>query len=347
MKKSQFKGMEKMRTKIAWKLIVLAGFVSFTGIAFSTEMDVMTLNSPGQVNSSWYRPVADISSGDYVMLADVPTSEWTYGCSATSAGMIFGYYDRTGYDNMYTGSYNGGVAPLHDLGAKTGLIASKKGLDGRTTYGHVDDYWVGNGEKGPDPWVNRGVEHNWGDCVADCLGTNQWKWDYNWDGQTDSNSDGGTSLWSYHSAQKLYDYVPPVDNGSPSTSLCHGLRVFAESRGYEVLENFTQKVDSEYSGGFSFEDFMYEIDSGRPVMVQLFGHSIVGVGYDELSGDILIHDTWDNEIHYMDWGGSYADMDMAAVTVLRLAEVPEPSTAILLGIAGIPFVLFERRWFRV
>jgi len=75
------------------------------------------------------------------MLSDVPTSDWTYGCSATAAGMIFGYYDRDPrdwYPNMYTGPANGGVAPLTDLGNQCSIIATQNGFDGRTTYGHVD-----------------------------------------------------------------------------------------------------------------------------------------------------------------------------------------------------------------
>ena len=44
--------------------------------------------------------------------ADVPAFNWTYGCSATSAGMLCGYYDRNGYPNLYTGTVNGGVCPL-------------------------------------------------------------------------------------------------------------------------------------------------------------------------------------------------------------------------------------------
>ena len=87
-----------------------------------------------------------------VTIPDVPTSKWTYGCTATSAGMIFGYYDRTGYANMYTGPTNGGVAPLTDLGqgidpahpiaGSTSLIATQRGFDGLATNGHADDYWV-------------------------------------------------------------------------------------------------------------------------------------------------------------------------------------------------------------
>ena len=45
-------------------------------------------------------------------LSNVPAFYWSYGCSATSAAMLFGYYDRIGYSNMYAGPTNGGVCPL-------------------------------------------------------------------------------------------------------------------------------------------------------------------------------------------------------------------------------------------
>ncbi len=47
------------------------------------------------------------------LLSNVPAFDWSYGCSATSAAMMFGYYDNTGYPNLYTGPTNGGVMP-HD-----------------------------------------------------------------------------------------------------------------------------------------------------------------------------------------------------------------------------------------
>ena len=42
----------------------------------------------------------------------VPAFRWVFGCSAVSGAMIAGYYDRSGYSNMYTGPTNGGVMPL-------------------------------------------------------------------------------------------------------------------------------------------------------------------------------------------------------------------------------------------
>lgn len=113
-----------------------------------------------------------------VILDEVPTSRWAYGCAVTAARMIFGYYDRHDYPDMYLGWGRRTVAPLRNLGHRTALVASKRGRDRNRSRGHVDDYWVRYGASGPDPWQTKGRdEHTW-DCVADFLGTNQWKWDY-------------------------------------------------------------------------------------------------------------------------------------------------------------------------
>jgi hypothetical protein len=246
--------------------------------------------------------------------------------------MIFGYYDRTGFFDMYTGPTNGGVAPLTDLGqgmevtpipGSCSIIATQNGFDGRTVRGHVDDYWIDYGEPGPDPWEGNWPEHTWEGCTADYMGTNQWKWDFNpWpdgDGIIDYNCDGSTALFMNNNSDPLFDFVPPSNCGLPATALCHGLRLFAESRGYTVEENYTQCIDTLCPGGFSFADYMAEINAGRPVMIQVIGHSMVGVGYDEPTQTVYLHDTWDNNVHSMIWGGDYVGMDHRSVTVIHFA----------------------------
>lgn len=282
------------------------------------------------------------SSTTPVLLDNVPTSTWTYGCSATAGGMIFGYYDLHGYDDMYTGPTNGGVVPLTNLGqgynvsnpiaGSCSIIATQNGFDGRTTDGHVDDYWISVNSDGPDPYVTAGTtEHVWGDCVADFMGTNQWKWDFDYVPGLDRNIDGSTTLYFSASGSKTYDYIPSASYGTPQTALSHGLRLFAESRGYIVLQNYTQAIDTyATSGGFTFADYMAEIDAGRPVMVQLDGHSMVGMGYDESTQTVYVHDTWSNIMQSMSWGGSYKGMEMQAITVIILAPVGDvPGTHVI------------------
>jgi hypothetical protein len=303
------------------------------------------IGNPSDLSGGGDAGVGSLTAGD-VLLEGVPTSTWTNGCSATSAGMIFGYYDRHGYTNMYSGPANGGVAPLTDLGNSCSLIATKNGFDGRTTNGHVDDYWKSYMSKGPDPWEGRPnpTEHAWGDCTADYLGTNQWKWDFQGnDGVKDFNVDGGTALFTLDDATKLYDYVPDASAGTPRTELTHGLRLFAESRGYKVLSNYTQLTDNRVAGGFSFADYMKEIDQKRPVMIQVQGHSMVGVGYNATDNKVFLHDTWDNNLHSMSWGGSYSGMGMFAVTALQLDKAPEPAAIVLLLSAAVPFGIRKLR----
>ncbi|NQT11280.1 MAG: C39 family peptidase, partial [Planctomycetes bacterium] len=318
--------------------------LSFTPFAVGEDgkmIEVMAMASGPAAPVDTSGSIVEVMPQSAVGLGNVPTSRWTQGCSATSAGMIFGYYDRTGYSNMYAGPTNGGVAPLTNLGQGTpvmdgdypisgscSIIATANGLDGRATNGHTDDYWISYGSGGPDPWEAGGTEHTWGACTADYMGTNQWKWDYiGGDGVKDFNSDGSTALFSYGDGTKLYDYIPPAGDGLPQTALCHGMRLFANSRGYSLrwdsgvseYDVYTQATDNQAPGsGFSFADFQAEINAGYPVMVQVTGHTMVGVGYDVQTNMIYVHDTWDNSVHSMTWGTNYVGMDLEAITVLHL-----------------------------
>lgn len=255
-------------------------------------------------------------------LTDVPAYDWCYGCSATSAAMLFGYYDRTGYPGMYTGPANGGVCPLNNYpvwgAAESPLSATHEGIDDLSTRGHVDDYWAGYLSH-EDPYFEHWTEHGYADCTADFMGTSQWE---NW-----YNADGSTTFYFSYGNQPLYDYTGG-ESGTPARrDGCHGMRLFAESRGYTVLYNYNQYI-AGYGGnpdGFTYEQFKGEIDTGRPVMIQVDGHSMLGVGYDD-PDTIYVHDTWDHQAHPMAWGGAYGFQELQhyGVTVIRLEPLDGP-----------------------
>jgi hypothetical protein len=45
-----------------------------------------------------------LASTSAVVISDVPAYNWHHGCGPTAAGMIFGYYDGRGYDDLVPGS---------------------------------------------------------------------------------------------------------------------------------------------------------------------------------------------------------------------------------------------------
>ena len=106
-------------------------------------------------------PVPNIAAGTNT-ISNVPAMTWVFGCSATSAAMMFGHYDNAGYPNMFAGSTNGGDFPMTNAAWGTVVIsdetralcplsATRNGLDGRAINGHVDDYWVDNGRSRARP----------------------------------------------------------------------------------------------------------------------------------------------------------------------------------------------------
>jgi len=118
-------------------------------------------------------PVRNVAEGINT-LTSVPAFTWSYGCSATSAAMMMGYYDNHGYPNMYTGPANGGVCPMTNetywghtdypsvTCGECPLSATHNGIDGRVIRGHVDDYWIDYENPGPDPYIVYG----WGGTHA-------------------------------------------------------------------------------------------------------------------------------------------------------------------------------------
>ncbi|MFO7948454.1 MAG: PEP-CTERM sorting domain-containing protein [Armatimonadota bacterium] len=321
--------------------IFLASVACADQVSFADDVPLSLMIADSGYQPSGYSatsvdPVFPGDPGD-VLLPHVPTSQWHYGCTATSAGMLFSYYDNFGYVDLYD-------QPIPDtLDNDTTIIATDQ---------HVADYWEAYGNTGPDPWEQEGREdHTWADCPADFLGTNQWKWDYSsypsTDGTIDSNSDGATSVWTRGDGEKLYDFSPGTAYGTPDTSASHGMRLFAESRGYNILENYTQAVDGRVSGGFSFSEYMSEIDSYNPVMLNVTGHTMLGMGYNTTNDTVYLHDTWSNSVQSMTWNSAYEGRDLQSVIVIHFdpsGQIPEPGslTLVIIGLGAVCYRLRRR-----
>lgn len=290
--------------------------------------EVVKIIVPGKPPENYRAPVAQMTLAA-VMLPSMPAYDWSFGCSATSAAMMAGYYDHMGYPDMYTGPTNGGLMPLDNSSWGTVVIngetrsqcplsATRNGVDGRTIRGHVDDYWIKYGEGGPDPFVTNGwTEHTHGECTGDYMGTNQDYW---------GNTDGSTTFWYNTDGSPLFDFTECETWSPPSKDGCHGMRAFFESRGYNVIQNYTQLIYG-YNGntsGYTYEQYKQEIDAGRPVVIHVEGHTMIGVGYEDNSTTIYIHDTWDYQTHSMNWGESYSGLQQWGVSVVELEPTSGP-----------------------
>lgn len=251
----------------------------------------------------------------------VPAYNWVFGCSAVSAAMIGAYFDRNGLPGIYTGPANGGVMPMDnsiwptwvdgtgETYSGNPLVASRQGLDGRSSKGSIDDYWVAVDSTAPDPYISGGwTQHTWGDAYGDYMKTSQSAYD---------NPDGSTRFsWWLNGSR--YTCAQMEGRGDASRDGSYGRKLFYEARGYNVRPEdcYNQLTNNQNSSGFTFADYKAQIDAGYPVLLNLKGHSVVGVGYADPS-TVYIHDTWDSLTHQMTWGGSYAGMELQSVSIVN------------------------------
>jgi len=279
--------------------------------------EITTISYPGKPPANYRAPKALVPNTAKT-LTNFPAYDWSFGCTATSAAMIAAYYDNNGYPNLYTGPTNGGVAPLDNSSwgytvingearALCPISASMNGLDGRSSRGHVDDYWIQYDNCNNDPYITNGwAQHSYESCTGDFMKTNQSAY---------SNCDGSTTLYYYPNGA-AYSGTHSADGG-------YGFQLYLQSRGYTVTSRFNQAIYG-YDGntlGFTYAQYKQEIDNGYPVFIHVEGHTMVGYGYDDATNKVYLRDTWDYSSHEMTWGGSYAGMAQWGVTVVHMAAV--------------------------
>jgi len=306
--------------------ILAALFISLLLPLFGKENLVRTfVDNTGKLVNEYTIPDVPVSqriSGpkvkptrNAVMLTDIPAYDWSYGCAATSAAMIAGYYDRHGFSNIYTGPTNSGIAPLNNSVWGAGecpISATHTNFDNLTTTGHVNRFYVSYQNSGNDPFGTGDPTSLYSSCTADYMGTNQDWW---------NNGDGSTTIYTYNNGNPIYDYTYPETQTPRKRDGIRGLKLFYQSRGYVVTSAYNQLIAgwNNNTAGFTFANYMAQIDAGVPVFIQVQGHTMVGVGYDSSNNTVYLHDTWDYNVHSMTWGGSYSGMAQFAVSVITLA----------------------------
>jgi hypothetical protein len=79
------------------------------------------------------------SHASAVFIPGVPEYTTTYGCAATAAAEIMGYYDQAGYGNLMAGAGWSGVSLTSDVQPEVALLAnSLQTISGRTLVSNID-----------------------------------------------------------------------------------------------------------------------------------------------------------------------------------------------------------------
>ena len=279
----------------------------------------------------------------WVYITDTPDYDWHAGCFGTGTGNLFGYWDRNGLPNFYTGPTGEGLAPLNSYGANVGIRsmwASKSGFDGRPSNqpGHIDDYYSsGNGSVydqsiAADPYVLDGRAEHPPDCIGDFIGLNQRKWtNALMNGECIGNIDAYSFVYWDTNGQRRMNYAQTNVSGTVLTDIQSDLKDWSHYRNYDA-DVFTQLNDHRVGGGrgFTYDNLKTEINAGYPVLFFLqpenetyrtFGtanrynpeiHGIMAYGYIENVAEVgankgvLVRTSWgsgDNSI--VEWGASW------------------------------------------
>ncbi len=211
-------------------------------------------------------------------IAGTPDYNWLWGCFGTASGNLAGYWDRNGFPNIYTGTVNGGVAPLTTANSAIhSLWATQAGVDGRPSDkpGHVDNYYGTPHsifyERTNDPYHAAGRAAHSNDCIGDFIGLSQYRWT-NLNGECKGNINGYSFNFFASDGSRRTQYRPPPQNGRPVPDIQSGLRDWMKWRGYRA-ETFSQLCElhphAPPGTGFTFEDLVEEIDAGFPLLLFL------------------------------------------------------------------------------
>ncbi|MCX5893477.1 MAG: hypothetical protein NTW80_11005 [Deltaproteobacteria bacterium] len=299
-----------------------------------------------------------------------PAYDWWYGCSPTSAGMMMGYYDIHGYAGKSyaklvpggtaeskTGSSNFNTTYQKDITYKVNNIIA--------SYGYVTDYY--RNSSGTPDYTNGGTDPGYYNnskddapgapaynCLAYYMGTSQ---------DALGNSNGSTPFTCWTSGAK-FTAQDAYNLGVWNKDGMYGMDEYFHYCGYgasDITKDtnfFTQHIynSSTAPNGFKFADYKKEIDDGRVMMIQIAndakhtGHSMFGYGYvDNGLGQqyILCHNTWDDGVYEMLWGGIYSEMTQWGVVGFDPtggSPVPLPGAVWLLGSGLLGLWGAKRRW---
>lgn len=274
-------------------------------------------------------------NGDVLLAQAMPEAEYMYGCTPTAAAMILGYYDLYGYrgadlSNMIEGDVDLKSRGTDEDGNAYDMDSFDTALGRATATESFVSRFHSRGSKETTPSQelkyafksdNKTFNMDCWDCIADYLGTGQY-----WRG-----NDNLSTTITYGTLEDILDDDRTIEITAGSTkrtvryvetTMLYGLDLYVQSRGYAMDYEITGSYVVDVAGGsFTFADYMREIDGGRPVMISVSGHSMVGYGYNADTQEIIFDDCYVSG-RRMKWNGTYrfdkVDRKLQGITVIGI-----------------------------
>ncbi|MEW5702233.1 MAG: FG-GAP-like repeat-containing protein [Candidatus Zixiibacteriota bacterium] len=205
-----------------------------------------------------------------VVIPGVPAYLWQHGCGPTAVGMVVGYYDNF-RPNFVPGNSATQTAAVNAMIAGD----NENFVCGAAYSDHYHDYScpIDNapGPFQPDRSETGGAHVS--NCVGDFMRTS-WSAAYNFYGWS----------WFTDVSTSFMNYVNSVD----------------------AMANPAAAEHDYYS--FIWVRLKAEIDSGRPVVLLVdtnadgvTDHFVTALGYDDVTTEVGIYDTWDTQLHWITW----------------------------------------------
>jgi autotransporter passenger strand-loop-strand repeat protein len=288
--------------------------------------------------------------GDVRLANTMPQARYMYGCCPTSVAMLLGYYDLYGYRgrdfsamidgdvDVYSRGSGDEIYVMDDFDSNLGRATATKGYVYRffshdpieiiiedvdkatpTTPAEELPYSFVNGGEGPE------IRTDVWECLADYLGTAQfWRDCDDWL-ETGYRPDTMLEQWLYD------DSTETITDPATQTSreimeryedFQYGLYLYVQDKGYSMDMKVTGTHQADVAGGdFTFEDYMREIDAGRPALIIIDGHIMTGYGYNAETKEIIFDDCY--EEGRMAWDGTYdfADDDRELIAIATVGFI--------------------------
>ncbi len=266
-------------------------------------------STTGPLRPPWVKDVDAQGAGqqaslDAVVIPYVPAYLWRHGCGPTAAGMVLGYWDRRGYDDLMPG----------DASTQTEAVQQMIASDGPAS--NFADYCEPLDASTPDILPDKsedppGDEHP-DECVADYMRTSQSQY-------------GMRYGWSWYSdiARSFQGYIPAASGGRYQAS---------------VTNLWLGSMPM-----LTWDIFRAEIDAGRPMVLLVdtdgsggTDHFVTAIGYDDAGGArrYACLDTWGTSVRWADFAPLMAGQPWGiyGATLLRFLTPPvDVADAVLHG----------------